>query len=982
MMKTTFKRSLLAAAVVSGLCMTVPSYAASNTAGSVYGEAKANSQITYVNEKTGLKRTVTVPSDGRFNINNIPPGVYKVTDSEGNTRQVLVKVGIGTAVSFDGEIESLSVIGSRIMSIDTSSVESTSVFMQDDIELLPIPRDVVNVALLTAGTSQGGSNFGRNLPTFGGASIGENGFYVDGFDVTNLRNLLNFAKIPNDAISQTEVKSGGYGVEYGRSLGGITNIITKSGTNDWEFGGSAIWSPDSLRASGKNTYDLNYSSSEALVGYSREDEDDRLAYTLFASGPIIEDKLFFFLNAEGRQDDYNNYGTISSTSSERDNPNYIAKLDWYISEDHLFKLTYIDNKVERTFTKYDYPEDQFAVASHVGDKNEIDYKSGGDIVIANYTGYITDNFNVRVLYGQLKHEYETNPNLPGADCPYAWDTTGERGWAQREKIGCWNSLAATVGDEFPNKDERTSYKVDFDWTLGDHHIRFGYNAENYDSFDPGIQYSGNIYYRYIDGANYNEGYVNGVDVGVGTNTVRVRKYNTESAKFSLENTAWYIEDNWQVTDNFLAYIGVRGETFDNKDGSGKTFVESGNLIAPRFGFSWDINGDSTKKLYGTLGRYYIPIPTNTNIRVSRNEFYTQDFHYVDGYNSADGTPIGLGDKFGNSIVDNQVPDPRKIADHNLKPMHQDELIIGYQQQVSEDWLLSAKIMGRTIKDGMDDFCAHDGFTNWAADNGYEDFNPNTLQGCIIINPGRDITVNLDVHNNGELEAHTVSNSYFELPKYKRHYVGLLLEAEKSLSDNWYGNFSYTLSRTFGNAEGYVNSTLAQEDPGATQDFDHKLFMDGSYGNLPTDHRHVFKFYGAYEVTEDFTVATNMVVSDGIPLNCNGYIPTDEMSDHDRQSFERYSASSFYCGGELTQRGDAGRAPWTFKMDMSLIYQPSYVEGLTVQANIFNLFNSQKATTFDQTFDFERGNPNPSENYLNATGYQAPRSVQLIARYKF
>ncbi|MGB0894924.1 MAG: TonB-dependent receptor, partial [Parashewanella sp.] len=951
----TFKHSLLAAAVISGMCLSSAAMAASNTAGSFYGSAEPKTQITYKSESTGIERTITVSESGKFNITNVPPGRYVITDSKGVSREVEIKIGVGTNVSFQSEIETIAVLGSRINSIDTTSVESTSVFDQSDIQMLPIGQNVVNVALLTPGTAQGGAAFGRNLPSFGGSSIAENGYYIDGFDVTNLRSLLNYAKLPNDAIQQTQVKTGGYGVEYGRSLGGIINVVTRSGSNDWEFGGSAIYSPNAFKASAKNVTNLN--SPDVYSEFNSADKEDDLSYTLFAAGPIIQDKLFFFVNAEGRKDKDEIFDKDKSRKYDRDNPNYLAKLDWYLNEDHHFTLTNISNKVKRTRTNYKNPvgsdkKQLIQTGKHGIFQESYELESGGNILIGKYSGYLTDNFNVRLLYGKLEHDYAVTPSLKGGDCVRAIDTTGEKQWSDRINIGCWNTAQSYVTSDFPDRDERVSYKADFDWILGDHHVRFGYNVENYDSFSPGEEFTGGKYYRYIDGAKYNKGIVNHVDVGIGTKTVRIRTDNKESGKFGLENTAWYLEDSWQVTDNVLAYLAVRGETFENTDAEGNTFIKSDNLIAPRFGFSWDIDGDSSKKLYGTLGRYYIPVATNTNIRATRKEKFTQTFHFVDGINP-DGTPINLGAAFGGKIVDEQIPDARKIADQNLKPMHQDELILGYQQELNQDWTVGVKFMGRTIQDGMDDFCGHDGFIDWAKDKGFTKFNPKSLQGCIVVNPGNDVTLDIDVNNDGKLETHTIDSKYLGLPEYKRHYLGLEFTAEKSFSDSWRGSFSYVLSRSFGNAEGYVNSSLGQEDAGATQDFDHARFQDGSYGNLPNDRRHQFKFYGAYEINDEVTVSANVSINSGIPLSCNGFIPLEGLKKdpsgggstaYDYHNFERYSGSSFYCkdkdgNNKLTKRGSEGRANWLVNTSLSVIYQPEYVEGLSVQASIFNLFNT-------------------------------------------
>lgn len=991
--KWTFNRSLTALAVSACLATSTVSIAASNTAGSIFGKAKAGSEITYVNKNTGISRTINVSDDGRFNVGSVPAGTYIVTNSAGFKTQVNVVIGTGSHVAFDN-MEVLEITGSRFNAIDTSSVESTSVFTADEIKRLPLPRNSVAVALLTPGAIQGGDNFGRNLPSFGGSSVGENGYYIDGMDVTNLRTLVQFANLPQDAISQTQVKSGGYGVEYGRALGGIVNIVTKSGSNDWNFGGSVYSTPDSLRATEKNTFDKKLDGSQEILTYNSDDELSSLAYNVYAAGPIIEDKLFFFVNLEGQDKQFDNYSRKTSYSREITTPNYLAKLDWYINDDHLLRFTHINNETERKRTNYDNPADQDWTGSHGTSTSSYEYQEGGDISILSYTGYLTDNLTLNLMYGELKHQYLKVPNLVGDDCAYAWDTTNGVGWGGREAIGCWNApVQDEIIDQIDDIDERTSYKIDVDWVIGDHTVRFGYNSEEYDSTSPGKKFSGDAYYRYQTAHENNGCNINGVDLPCGTEVVRIRKNETVSATFTVENTAWYVEDSWQVTDELLVYGGLRGETFTNKDGNGDVFLESDSLIAPRIGFSWDIDGDSTKKFYGTLGRYYIPVAANTNIRATREEHYTQDYHYVTGGWNADGSPVSLGAKFGNSVVDDQVPNPAIISDANLEPMYQDEIILGYQQQYNEDWTLGAKFMGRTVGNGMDDFCANDGFTRWAADNGHDKFDPHSLAGCIIINPGKDITVAMDLNNDGNLTETTTPASYHGLPEYKRHYVGLELTAEKALSDSWALNLSYVLSRTFGNVEGYVNSSLAQEDPGATQDFDHANFMHGSYGDLPTDRKHQFKAFGFYEVNDEIAVSFNVSATSGIPLSCQGYISTEGMLEgdgstaYDLGNFNRYSASSFYCNdgsGEpvLTSRGDEGRSNWLFNVDLGMSYQPEWSEGLVLSATVYNVFNTQRPTTFNQEKDLDRGNPNVNPNFLSSTGFQDPRSVQLTARYSF
>ncbi|MGK0306222.1 MAG: hypothetical protein ACI8UG_001973 [Gammaproteobacteria bacterium] len=65
----------------------------------------------------------------------------------------------------------------------------------------------------------------------------------------------------------------------------------------------------------------------------------------------------------------------------------------------------------------------------------------------------------------------------------------------------------------------------------------------------------------------------------------------------------------------LATIGIQNEEFTNYNAGGEAFISISDQISPRIGIDWDVNGDSESKLYANFGRYYIPDPTNTNLRV-------------------------------------------------------------------------------------------------------------------------------------------------------------------------------------------------------------------------------------------------------------------------------------------------------------------------------------------------------------------------------
>jgi hypothetical protein len=989
------KRSALTIAL--GVCFAGAVYAQS-AVGSINGEAAAGATVTIENPSTGVSRELTAGSDGRFTFPQLAPGTYKVT-SGGVTRDVVVKVGTGSTVSFAAqELGAVTVVGATTFNpIDVSSVESTSVFTAEQIDQLPVARDVTNVALLAPGTVRGDTGLG-NLASFGGASVAENGYYINGFDVTNIRNFVSFADIPFDGIAEQQVKTGGYGAEYGRALGGVVSIVTKRGTNEWKGGASVYWAPDWAQESGTDVYsrdpDLVGTVDDRFV-YRSANEADLLTYNVYGSGPLIKDRLFFFGLIQGQDNSFDTFGAVDSSHDSYTDPSGMMKLDWNITDNHIVELTGIWNKDERERTSYNFPTNAYAT-THEGPGTVSTLENGGEIYIGKYTGYLTDSFTIAAQYGFLRNVNNFQSELPGAECPAIYDSRDPN--LTLNPIGCWNPDQFTIRDEGfdgPDQDYRRAWRLDAEWQLASHKLRFGIDSENYESTHAGTTYSGGEYFRYFRSED-----IFGVDFG---DVVRRRTTFGQSGSFEVINQAAYVEDSWQALDNLVLYFGIRGETFENKNADGQTFIESDTLWAPRVGFSWDVFGDSAFKVFGNAGRYYIPVASNTNIRGSGYEYSDETWYLLNGVN-ADGTP-----QIGDVIIDTAVngsftpPDPRTIAATNLDPMYQDEYILGMQKQLTDNWMLGIRAIHRDVKAGMDDSCSHNGFNQWAADNGY---NPEfatdglgiDMPGCYIINPGKDVTIALDPTNSGQLAEYTVAASYMGLPEYARTYNAVEFFWERAKADNWYLQGSYTFAKSKGNVEGYVNSTLEQDDAGATQDFDFAAFEQGAYGYLPNDRRHTVKLFGAYDITDEWSVSGNMLVQSGRPVNCNGFIPVDALGigEPDAGTIALYSGSSFYCldpngpivdpntGAHysLGNRGDRGRTPWTHSIDLGVTYTPNWLEGLTLQVKVFNVLNSQDVTEFNENSQTTRTQLTTDADFLNDLNYQTPRTVRFTARYEF
>ncbi|NBT92301.1 MAG: hypothetical protein EBT37_06720, partial [Betaproteobacteria bacterium] len=291
---------------------------------------------------------------------------------------------------------------------------------------------------------------------------------------------------------------------------------------------------------------------------------------------------------------------------------------------------------------------------------------------------------------------------------------------------------------------------------------------------------------------------------------------------------------------------------------------------------------------------------------------------------------------------------------------QDEYIIGFQKSLAKGWTGGVKYTSRTINNGMDDWCDPPSVGTWMKANGYPNFDYHTMAGCQLINPGRDVTLMMDANNDGKLKAVTVPASATGIAQYTRKYDALELSLEKQFDGKWGGSASYTYSRSVGTAEGYVNSTINQEDAGVSQDFDFGKFSDGANGPLPNDRTHAIK----------------------VPSTTPGDAPLYT------------SASTYYYLNPqgvtvLGERGNDGRTPWTTQLDLQLAYTEKMGPNtMTFQVDVFNVFDAAQVTETSEINDYSRGTTTVGQpgrlslNFGNPTSFQPARSVRLSMRYEF
>jgi len=1027
--------ALLGAGVTATAFMAAPAAAQDYTSGAIAGtvtDASGNTvqgaTVTITSTALGVSNSTTSSASGSFRFVGLQPGSYDVLvqapgkpswRAEAVPLQPSQTAAINVTLTDEGD--EIVVTGSRLVADFSGTTTGLNVSVSDFIKTKPLARNLTSVVLLAPGTTAGDTGFG-NLPAIGGSSVAENAYYINGLNTTNFDNYLGSAEVPFYFYDNIEVKVGGYPAEYGRATGGIVNAVTKSGTNDFTAAVHIDWAPNFLRSNGKNllTYD---SGTDSYVRSTNRaaDRDNSLLTAIEAGGPIIQDRLFVYglLQLQRTTSLRTNPYSGTAYSYKNDDPFWGVKVDAYPIDSQHLEFTIFDtrNANRRSdITSYSYVNgvNSFPPASSVSD-----FHAGGVNFVGKYTGRMTDWFTVSAAYGRVRDRFDFTNVAGEGGLPYFVNssnaTIGDVDHGQ-----FFNSQRIQLFDGSYNT-ERKFFRADADLffsALGDHHVRFGYDQEintlKHTTVTTGGQYEFDNGFLSDAAFNALQG-TGGVRMiarpadAVG-DIVELNYYNTGGA-FKAKNQAWYIQDEWKVTDRLTLNLGVRRDDFRVNKPSGNPIGELKKNYAPRLSAAYSLWDNNQGKLYGSYGWYYLPIASNTAYRQGAPSYYFRQRWHFDGLDSNglpnlttlvtdQGTyqtacPFALtpGGPTTNCNVtgDGADIDTSQGVAHNLKATRESEFIIGYEHKFG-NWTVGLNYTHRNLDRTAEDSSVDAAVNAWCAANGVvaHDSVDGTAIPCtdiwtgyhqyVINNPGKDIVVNLLAAGTDlDMQEITLSAEDLGYGKAKRTYDAVTFTFDRRWDGNWSLGGSYTWSKSKGNSEGYVQSDFEQSDSGITQDFDQPGFMDYAYGYLPNDRRHMFKLHGAVALSEAFTVGANISVTSPRSLSCIGWHPTDVFAGG-------YGAASHFCGGEPSPRGTAQKSQWVSTINLSGRYNMSIGDRpVTLRADVFNLFNSQAVTSrnefgdLDVVTDDATGLPESyiaNPNYGLVTGYQAPRYVRL------
>ncbi|MBB2485464.1 TonB-dependent receptor [Mitsuaria sp. WAJ17] len=1000
-------------------------HAQSNASGQVYGELSQFQGATVLLENlaTGAKRTLVPGADGRVVATNLPVGSYRATLIQGGkTVSVLdnveVRIGQGTALAFGTRMETVTVTGSRKV-VDTSTADVGTSFNAQQLAALPVARNLNSIILLAPGTTEADSRYSGGI-SIGGGAPSENAFYINGFPATNPLTQLGSAELPFGAIADAQVLSGGFGAQYGRSIGGVMNIITKSGTNNWEGGMTYSVMPNSFRNS---TIDLHYATTGAVPNFDnqlrlRRSGNTRTEYNYgaYVGGPIIKDRLFMFAAVEKReirtetvnvtaQASQATANLIGFTKNQNNTLRALGKLDFNITDEHRVDLTLIRDKPEITTDFYGYNYTTGAVGTNRNFQavyNNVDNQTaqGADIGVLRYTGELTSDLSLVALVGKSKTKHTNVFNGPGTDIKgVVFNPNAAGATPPGMTIPTLNPIGNAQVLSPHSEDTVKSFRLDLEYRWGKHTIKAGVDNNKLSSANAGVTLAGGSTIRYIKTSAANAANTAFQPLGGSSDKVwladpshgplaaqgfygREEIFTTVTDAYSNQS-AQYIEDTYQFSKGLSATLGLRRESYENLNGDKEKFLEMKNQTNPRLSIVWDPIGDASTKIYGSAGRYSIQIPTHIAVRGASRSTFTRELFTYTGVD-ANGMPTGrinIARPYSANNEYGQAKDSKVVSAINMKPSYQDELTLGFEKALATDYRGSVKFTHRSLKSTIDDTCDAVPFERWAEQNKVDVSDWDGF-GCASFNPGATNTFLVDFKSANPAKARkeyttvTLTAADFNLDKPKRTYTALDFTLEHPFRNGWYGRVTYTLSKNKGNTEGQTLSDVAQTDVAATQTWDHWELMKLADGYLPGDRRHMLRANGFMQLGSQWEVGGTVSIQSGRPINCLGYYAEGGITPIDPVG---YGSSYHYCDGKPAPRGTAGRTPWTQRLDVRVTHKPKWAEGLELSMDIFNVTNQQVVQNVIETYNGADAKTK-SPDYGRPISTTTPRRFQFTATY--
>ena len=1036
-MKNVFKFIALSALLMSFALFAGSVFAQTTTTGSIEGTvtdstgAAVPGVTVTVTRQGGRTATAVTNDEGFFRIPNIEPGTYTVAVAaekgfaafeQANVPVNLSKTSTVTIqLRPQGAAETVTVTAGAGAGIDVTQNTTGTNVSTEQFSNFPTQRTVQSLYTIAPTVTRSGlrDSSGRERdPSVAGSSGPENNYILDGVTVTDPAFGGSGANLPFEFVQELEIKTGAYGADIGRATGGVFNVITKSGTNEFHGDAFGYFVTEGLVREVK-TEAIPFTGA-APNGYSEVDAGFDIG------GPIVKDKLFFFgaFNPQRRKNFFLTQTFLVPVENKVTTPFYAGKITWQPNQSHQFTFS--------TFGDFTKQEGHLFGFSGFG-ANPASFRGRTETGGSNYAFRLNSTFSPNFIgefsAGLHFQRANTIPELDetlvtdrfavlrnGAILPVTETTVfggsgvrlafveGTGGSVQRNFVRQGFGLKS-----FQDRD-RLEFAARLQSIWGKHTLKYGFEwNENKYKIDT-LSTGGDLNFNSTDhppGPNRIEnrfavcartstttitcpsasrtanvalliaagqapaGVTTAATGAVSINptnpfllldVVRARDFslNTRGDFTTTRTESAYIQEDWRATRNLQVNIGLRWDFQQAYSLGGDTYLNLNDFVSntqPRVGFSWDFTGDGHGKFFANFARFLeTPIPLDINVRAGGAEVQNDFNSNVSRLNGAPGSTVLVA--FGN-LGGTATP-----FDPGLKP------------QTVNEWTAGLEWSPRSMRDLTFGFRG----IYRAQDEVIEDGSFDDGGTYFLFNPGRRGTGNMTTTE--DLACADLSIGCFG--PARRYYRALEFTATKRFSNNYQFIASYVYSSLIGNYEGLFRNDNGQSDPNITSLFDLVSLLNGLYGRLPNDRPHQFKFDGSYQWPFKLMTSGSFRWQSGVPFNA--LVPHPVYGDN-----EGFCIPDLSCvprGTAINPFTGSNRTPNTFNLDLGAYYPISLGENkqLRLQVDWFNVFNKQEAIKQDETFLINSGapgiNPVPNPFYGTGTIFQFPSALRLGVKFQF
>lgn len=433
--------------------------------------------------------------------------------------------------------------------------------------------------------------------------------------------------------------------------------------------------------------------------------------------------------------------------------------------------------------------------------------------------------------------------------------------------------------------------------------------------------------------------------------------------------SFYLQDEFKLTRNIQLNGGLRfdyQQAYGNESTGYIKLNQTFRNMQPRVGAIWDFTGEGRGKVFANYAKYLeTPIPLDLNVRAGSENSQTDKNINVDRINAPNGSNIVAGIRAITDIVPGDPASRQAVIgavnlgaaptpiDPGLRPQTVHETTAGFEYQVARNLTFGVRGIYRWQGDVIEDGSFDDGDTYF------------------LFNPGRRYAGSTE-------EAACTNPDIGCFGRARRYYRAIEFTATKRFSNNWQFISSYVYSSLIGNYEGLFRNDNGQADPNITSLFDLVSLLENSYGRLPNDRPHQFKFDGSYRWPFKLTTSASFRAQSGIPFDA--LIPHAVYGDDEGFEVQRGTAINPITGST--------RTPRTYNLDLGAYYSIPFTEDkeLRFQFDWFNVTNTQGAVRQDVTklnSSGVEGVPDVANPfYGTGTIFQYPSAVRLGVKFKF